>query len=404
MENNTEALRHREVLNELAIETSPCYRVPVFRMFVFVMFFSLGMFAVSQTKEKGGLTIIGVGDIMLGTHFPSEKYLPPGDDPLPLIEVAFPVLHSADVVFGNLEGSYLDEGELVKRCKDTTKCYAFKTPVRYAHVLKDAGFRMFSVANNHIRDFGRPGMLSTSKVLDSLDIRYAGFVSRPYDTLTVKGKLVGLCAFSPNAGTVQITDMPGAEMIVRHLASFCDYVIVSFHGGAEGEKYQHITRETEEFYGENRGNVYEFAHKMIDAGADVVFGHGPHVARAVEVYGDRFIAYSLGNFCTYGRFNLRGANGLAPAIKVMLDDQGKFVKAKIYSFKQDKVSGLYIDPQNSVAKKIKDLTTYDFPELRGRLVIDDGGDIFVSFPEKMQHLGLPKPQESVLAIPTNKLN
>ncbi len=404
MENNTEALRHREGLNELAIGKSLSYRAPVFRICFFVIFFLMGMFAVSQTKEKNGLTIIGVGDIMLGTHFPSEKYLPPGDDPFPLIEAAIPVLHSADVVFGNLEGSYLDEGELVKRCKDTTKCYAFKTPVRYAHVLKDAGFRMFSVANNHIRDFGRAGMLSTSKVLDSLDIRYAGFVSRPYDTLTVKGKLVGLCAFSPNAGTVQITDIPGAEKIVRHLASFCDYVIVSFHGGAEGEKHQHITRETEEFYGENRGNVYEFAHKMVDAGADVVFGHGPHVARAVEVYGGRFIAYSLGNFCTYGRFNLRGANGLAPAIKVELDDEGNFVGAKIYSFRQDKVSGLYADPQNSVAKKIKDLTTYDFPELRDRLVIDDDGDVFVPFPGKMQHLGLPKPQKAALSIPVDRLD
>jgi len=361
-------------------------------LIVLIVTFVINIPLLSQESNNECFTVIGVGDIMLGTHFPSEKYLPPGDNPLALIEAAIPVLHSADIVFGNLEGSYLDEGELVKHCKDTTKCYAFKTPVRYAHVLKDAGFRMFSVANNHIRDFGNAGMLSTSKVLDSLNIRYAGFVSRPFDTLTVNGKLVGLCAFSPNVGTMQITDIPIAEKIVHHLDSLCDYVIVSFHGGAEGEKYQHITRETEEFYGENRGNVYEFAHKMIDAGADIVFGHGPHVARAVEVYNDRFIAYSLGNFCTYGRFNLRGANGLAPAIKVFMNDRGEFKKAKIYSFRQDKVSGVYVDNYNSAAKKIKDLTRIDFPELRDRFVIDDEGNVFMLLSKKMKPLGILVPQ------------
>ena len=354
---------------------------------------------VVYSQEKGieGISVVVVGDIMPGTHFPSEKYLPAGDDPLPLIDAAIPVLTSADVTIGNLEGSYLDEGELVKHCKDTTKCYAFKTPVRYANVLKKAGFDICSVANNHIRDFGEAGMISTSHVLDSLGIRYAGFVSHPFDTLTVDGKLVGFCAFSPNAGTMQITDIQEAVKVVRHLHSFCDYVIVSFHGGAEGEEYQHVTRETEEFYGENRGNVYEFAHKMIDAGADMVFGHGPHVARAVEVYKNHFIAYSLGNFCTYGRFNLRGPNGLAPAIEVFMDDNGKFMEGKIYSFRQDKVTGLYPDPYGLAAKKIEELTNTDFPELRNSLVIDDDGDIFTTGTRKMKPMGI-KNSRNVLPV------
>ena len=203
---------------------------------------------------------------------------------------------------------------------------------------------------------------------------------------------------------MQITDIPGAEKIVKELKAFCDYVIVSFHGGAEGEKYQHITRETEEFYGENRGNVYEFAHKMIDAGADMVFGHGPHVARAVEVYKDHFIAYSLGNFCTYGRFNLRGANGLAPAIKVYLDANGRFVEGKIYSFRQDKITGIHPDPYNSAAKKIKDLTTIDLPELHDRLVIDDDGNIFSLLSRKMRPLGLPENQNKMPSVYKVKLN
>ncbi|KKK93514.1 hypothetical protein LCGC14_2692140, partial [marine sediment metagenome] len=66
-----------------------------------------------------------------------------------------------------------------------------------------------------------------------------------------------------------------------------------------------MTRESEIYLGYDRGNIYEFAHMVVDAGADVVFGHGPHVTRAAEIYKDRFIIYSLGNFCTYRRFNLR---------------------------------------------------------------------------------------------------
>ena len=67
---------------------------------------------------------------------------------------------------------------------------------------------------------------------------------------------------------------------------------------------------------QNRGSVYRFAHEVVDAGADVVFGHGPHVTRALEFYRDRLICYSLGNFATYRRFNLSGPNGIAPIVKV----------------------------------------------------------------------------------------
>ncbi len=364
--------------------------IPKLLSLVIVLMFTAGDAYSQDNNDSTLFEVIGVGDIMLGSHFPSPKYLPPDDNAYLLLKEAFTVLQSADVTFGNLEGSFLDDGELVKHCKDTTKCYAFKSPVRYATVLKDAGFTMVSVANNHIRDFGSAGMLSTSHILDSLNIRYAGFESKPYDTLTVAGKLVGICAFSPNTGTVQISNITGAMEIVRTLSSFCDYVIVSFHGGAEGSKHQHITRKNEMFYGENRGNVYEFAHAVIDAGADIVFGHGPHVARAVEVYKNRFITYSLGNFCTYGRFNLRGANGLTPAIKVSVDDNGGFIRAKIYSFRQLGAGGTYIDLTNAVAKKIKDLTFIDFPELRYRLNIDDEGDILIPFRRLLKSKGIPE--------------
>jgi poly-gamma-glutamate capsule biosynthesis protein CapA/YwtB (metallophosphatase superfamily) len=159
--------------------------------------------------------------------------------------------------------------------------------------------------------------------------------------------------------------------MVRHLDSISDVVIVSFHGGAEGPAYQHVPRTYELFYGENRGNVYQFAHSVIDAGADIVFGHGPHVVRGTEVYKDRFIAYSLGNFCTYGGINVSGINGFAPIIKVFTNHDGRFLAAQITSCIQHSLSPVAVDSDKLVNKKIQELTKQDFPE--ANIVIDDEG-------------------------------
>lgn len=356
---------------------------------------------LAQKANESVMSFIGVGDMMLGTHFPSESYLPPDDDPWSLLKQTTAVLNTGDVVFGNLEGAFLDKGSVFKRCKDTTKCYAFKTPVRYAPVLKKAGFKVLNIANNHIRDFGPAGLASTKKALTDLDIPFAGLIDKPYDTLRVNGKLIGLCGFSPNTGTVKIGDIPNAQAIVRALKEKCDFVIVSFHGGAEGKEHQHVTRKDEIFYGENRGNVYEFAHAVIDAGADVVFGHGPHVPRSVEVYRDRFIAYSLGNFCTYSRFSLTGANKLTPIIQVWTNDKGEFVRGQIHAFHQIKGAGTFPDPEKSVIYKIKDLTYYDFPEMRDQLVIDDSGEMFIPFRWKMTPKNIELPE---VVINTNSIS
>lgn len=239
--------------------------------------------------------------------------------------------------------------------------------------LIDAGFDVMSTANNHAGDFGEPGRKNTMRVLDSLKINHAGQLRQPYTTFMIDGMKYGFAAFAPNTGTVSINDLNNAKEIVAHLDSISDIVIISFHGGAEGSKYQHVLRKNEYFYGENRGDVYKFAHTVIDAGADVVFGHGPHVTRAVEVYKGRFIAYSLGNFCTYARFNLRGDNGLAPIIKVNTNAKGEFQFADITPIIQLGAGGPSIDSQKRVIQKIIELTKKDFPEVP--VNIDESGRI-----------------------------
>ncbi len=317
---------------------------------VFFLFTFAGYVQSSDT-----VSVVGVGDIMLGTNFPSKDYLPPnqGRDLLAAVNA---ILNNADITFGNLEGTILDKGETIKT--GCNNCYAFRMPEVLADNLVTAGFDLLSIANNHIRDFGGPGINNTIRVLMENGIEPAGVLSRPTASIVRNGVSFGLAAFAPNIGTVQITDIANAKQIVRQLAKINDIVIVSFHGGAEGFKHQSVPKNTEYYYNENRGNVHQFAHAVIDAGADIVFGHGPHVTRAVEVYHDRFIAYSLGNFCTYGRFNLRGAKGIAPIIKVYVSTDGRFEKAKVTSIQQTG-KGVRVDSRNQALKKIQSLTRKD---------------------------------------------
>lgn len=322
------------------------------------------------------ITIIGVGDIMLGTDYPSAKYLPPGNTCYPLLEDVKPYLQDADITFGNVEGVFAGDKGIPKHCNNPDQCYVFRMPVKYADCLVDAGFDIVSVANNHVNDFGRGGQENTIKVLDSVGLTFAGFLSHPYAIYDYQGYKIGFCAFSPNTGVVDLKDLAGAVTIVDTLEKMCDIVMVSVHGGAEGKNYQHVTRKDEVFLGHNRGNIYEFTHKLVDAGADIVFGHGPHVTRAMEIYKDRFIIYSLGNFCTYARFNISGPNGIAPMVKLWVNNEGEFIKGKITPIYQSGEGGAKIDPLGRAIFKLRDLTTIDFPEHKHFRITDEGDIIF----------------------------
>ena len=135
-----------------------------------------------------------------------------------------------------------------------------------------------------------------------------------------------------------------------------------------------VTKEY--FLSEDRGNPYEFSRMAIDAGADMIFGHGPHVLRAIDIYKGRIIAYSLGNFATYARFNLSGLRGLAPLLKIKLDEEGKFISGKIISAKQIGLGIPILDYKNTAAKEIWRLTKLDFPE--NSIIINQNGDIEIS--------------------------
>lgn len=336
--------------------------------FVFLLL-SVSLSLDAQQKNRDTLTIIGVGDIMLGTSYP-EGYLPP-DDGKNLLTAVEKVLQNATVTFGNHEGTLFDGKGTPKQCANPALCYAFKSPERYAQYLKKAGFDLMSIANNHSGDFGPEARERTMQVLQNAGIASSGTTTKPFVVLEKGGVKYGLASFAPNNGTQSINNYTEAKRIVQFLDSLCDIVIVSFHGGAEGKTKQHVPRKKEIFLGENRGDVYKFSRAVIDAGADVVFGHGPHVTRAVDLYKDRFIIYSLGNFATYGRFNLDGPSGIAPIMKVYVDRNGKFLKGQIIATKQIGEGVPVLDGSGEVIEKIRQLTKADFQE--SKLVVGSDG-------------------------------
>ncbi len=324
-----------------------------------------------------GITITAVGDIMMGSHFPSPDWLPE-DDGVSLFKHVQAFLSVSDIVFGNLEGSLLDDGDCVKKCMDPEACYAFKMPERYVRHLVDAGFNLMSIANNHIGDFGMAGIDRTIKTLTASGIHFAGIHSHPNTIFEMNGIRIGFAAFSPNLATPDLRDLKSSEKIIKHLNRLCDIVIVSVHAGGEGDKHRHVTRQTETYHNEDRGNVYAFAHAMVDAGADVIIGHGPHVTRAMELYKGRLIAYSLGNFCTYGRFNLKGHNGVAPLLRLKTTRTGEFVEGQIIPTFQTPRKGPSVDPLNRAVKEMIELTKKDFPDTP--LFIDISGNMTIRRP------------------------
>lgn len=317
------------------------------------------------------IVFAAVGDIMLGSTFPDATggSLPPNDGATLLAEVT-PILAAADIAFGNLEAPLIDGGNSEKCAPGSAgRCYAFRMPTRYGVYLKTAGFDAIAVANNHTTDFGMEGRASTRSVLLSLGIRPVGEIG-DIAYLLVKGTKIALVAFATYPTFYNLNELDAAGRLVAELATRSDIVIVSFQGGAEGAAYQRVPFGAEQFLGENRGDLRTFAHAMIDAGADLVFGHGPHVVRGMELYRGRLIAYSLGNFATYGAFNLAGPNGLSLILEVRLGTDGSFRGAHIHPVKQEKPGGPLLDRERLVIPLLRELSHADFGAAAAQITVD----------------------------------
>ena len=298
------------------------------------------------------VTIAAVGDIVMGTG----SNLPPAGGRTFFDDVDQEL--GAKVVLGNLEGT-LSKGGTSKCGGGSPNCFAFQTPPSYARWLKRAGFTVLNLANNHAYDYGQAGPRQTLRALNRQGLKHTG---RPgeiayQDVGPVRVALVGFASY-PWAQS--LTDIPRAKRFVRKASAAADIVIVTFHGGAEGSDKTHVPNGTEYFLGENRGNLRAFTHAVVDAGADLVVGHGPHVLRGMEFYKGRLIAYSMGNFAGYGVFSLSGPLAVSGVLKATLRANGTWVRGRLVPTRLVGEGMPALDPAERAHGIVRTLSRADF--------------------------------------------
>ena len=300
-----------------------------------------------------------VGDVMTGSDYPDKSYLPPNEGK-DIFKSVVNYFKNSDINFANLEGAIANTNtQSSKRSKNS---YSFRMPPYMANRIAEAGFNIVAVANNHSRDFGDKGYKQTQEYLKNAEIKIVGNILNTATIIEIKNKKIGFLAFYYfSYANNSIQDITSAKALVEKTKKECDFLVVSFHGGAEGGNMFRVPKETEIFYGENRGDVYKFARAVSDAGADLIIGHGPHVLRAMEIYNNSFIAYSLGNFVGYKQFSLAGNNGISAILQITLNDNLKIDSAKVIPIKLINGGIPSVDSSNEAIKKLNNYADLDFP-------------------------------------------
>jgi len=326
---------------------------------------------VDELAQGASLRIVAAGDTMMGSELrkgPAGLAPGHGED---LFTGCQDIFRAADLAFLNLEGPLADDLPSTKCRPDSTACYAFRTPSRYVAALSGLGVDVVSLANNHAMDLGTAGQEATMATLDAAGIAHAGRFG-DVARLEANGISISLLAAATSSCCLNVNDIDEVAQAIALEASRSDLVILSFHGGAEGGKARHVPGKPEVAWGEQRGDVKALARAAVDAGADLVLGHGPHVLRAMEVYRGRLVAYSLGNFCGYKQFGTRGGSGGTTVIlEVELAANGVLRAAKLHPVALDSSGRPRPDASGLGLRHVRELSEADFSQT-GVRVGEDG--------------------------------
>ena len=318
--------------------------------------------------QPDAITMSATGDIIMGS---APGRLPRNDG-----EGFFDSVRDdlqSDLVMGNLEQPLTgDTGSSKCGSPPRANCFAFRAPPSYARHLKDAGFQLLNTANNHSKDYGVQGYRNTVEALEDAGLAHTGAEDQ-ITVVDVKGVKVAVVGFSSYAGANRLNDLDQARSVVRKAAGQADLVVVQVHMGAEGSDKTHVKPGSELFFGENRGDPIKFSRAVVDAGADVVIGHGPHVLRGMEFYKDRLIAYSLGNFAGGGKtLSSTGVLKYGAILHVSLTADGSFAGGKVYSTFMNAAGVPTRDKSNERGRAlIAELSADDFGDTAAKIG-DDG--------------------------------
>jgi hypothetical protein len=312
---------------------------------------SPGTEPVADTPPKT-VSISWVGDMTFGTL---DQW--PAAGPGSLIGGVARYLRS-DLTIGNLETA-IGTLPMFKCLPAETDCFSFEAPPDTARALRRDGFSAVNVANNHTLDAGTAGEAATDAALRAARLVWSG---RPGQITYVvrNGIKIALLGFAPWPYDADALDIPAAEALVRSAKRHAQVVIVMEHLGGEGDAYRHVRPGEEYFLGQDRGNSIAFTHGVIDAGADLVMGSGPHVLRGMQWYHHHLIAYSLGNFCGYDTLGLDAYTGVSGILHVTLSASGAFVRGSITPLRLVAPGIPERDPAKTAFSFVNELSHEDF--------------------------------------------
>ncbi|MDP8910357.1 MAG: CapA family protein [Chloroflexota bacterium] len=275
----------------------------------------------SRGERIPAVTIGWVGDIVLGS-----RYGVPANGGRDLLASVRPLLRDVDVMIGNLEGAIGTSGA-AKCVIGTPNCFAFQAPPIAANTLAWAGFDVVNLANNHAYDYGQIGLQETMSHLERAGVKHTG--ARKQITLMRQRRVtIAVLGFAAYPWSARLDDIPAAVELVKRARASAHVVVVTMHAGGEGTDEMHTPRGKEIAFGESRGKTRAFAHAVINAGADVVFGSGPHVIRGVERWRDALIIYSTGNFIGYNALPTTGELALSALTRVTINRHGLLLEGE----------------------------------------------------------------------------
>jgi hypothetical protein len=325
-------------------------------------------FATHRRRSQPPISFQWVGDIAMS----SDRGLPAGGF-LGAISGVRARLGDADFTLGNLEGTLSSGGTSKCARIGPTNCFAFQAPAWIAGQLHAAGFDLVNQANNHSLDYGDSGRSQTLSALRSGHVAWTGLPGQ-ITYLWRKHVRVAFLGFAPYTYDSNLLNIPGAQAMVRRARAHAKLVVVIIHAGAEGIAALHTPYGSESYLGENRGDPRAFAHAMIQAGASIVLGSGPHVVRGVEDYRGRLIAYSLGNFVGYHTLAGGGLLDESGILNVTLGTRGCVLAARWVSVH---LSDGLPQPERTGASAalVARLSSEDFPR---HFTIGSGGRFRIS--------------------------
>ncbi len=222
------------------------------------------------TEEETAMTIVTVGDVMLGRDV-NVRSIKAGDWNYPFLK-SNKLFEGADIALANLENPF------VTGCKPTSVGMTFCAPDEAISGLVWSGINVVNLANNHTRNYGATGYENTINVLEKAGLDYCD--ESHMAIKEIRGKKIGILGFNLIEGRA---DRKNLKEILEKSKVLVDLLVVSVHWGSEYSVKSNVFQQ-------------EMAKLFIDSGAGLVVGHHPHVIQEIEEYKEKTIVYSLGNF------------------------------------------------------------------------------------------------------------